>query len=361
MDPAIKHAVAAIGASHEYKLRVQAGKFNLETDGLRAFALRQVNKSIKALVRPRQGTREGLVRALTASVLFACWGSLSEGRGRAVPHVVHAGRILRQLKGMDGDGEGREEGEGVEYPISRGLIEPLVVQYESQLGVYYGDEGSGKEEYLDITAPINITSIAEARILLLQAISVTQDSVTSLGEDNTPQGKETLQTAKTGLVFFFHRWSLALDSHLSTTQPSPSTLRAAQLLQCHQLAAQIATSITPSSDPNINPWTAYTPQMKSILATLLHLHATDPRRTTPSSQPPQTPYFTSTMGMTEPLYIVASRCTDEETAVKARSLLGRLPPSEGAKSSWRVGFLERLLVTISGTGGRWEWRGGAEE
>lgn len=339
-DPAIKHAVAAIGAAHEYKLRRQAAKFNLETDGLHAFALRQVNKAIKALVQPAQGTRQGLLRAVTASILFACFESLSSGREAAVPHVVHATRILKQLKQTKEDKRGKTP-----YPVSMSLIEPLVVQYESQLGVYYGDTSRGKEEYLDINLPIIFTSVAEARILLLQAISVTQDAFTQYSSDPT-----ALNTAKNALATWFSNWSTAFNSHLLQTQIDPITTRSARLMQCHHMAAALVCLITPSTTSNSNPWTPFTNEMKSALDALQDLHATDPRRTTPSSQPPHMPYFSSTMGMTEPLYIIASRCVDKETAARAKGLMGRLPPSEGAESSWRIGVLETLLRRVSGTG-----------
>jgi hypothetical protein len=78
LDPAIRHAVAAIGASHEYALRKQASRFNAETDGLLPFALRQCNKAINYLLRPSYKCSQGdLMRALTACVLFASFESLS--------------------------------------------------------------------------------------------------------------------------------------------------------------------------------------------------------------------------------------------------------------------------------------------
>lgn len=350
-DPAIKHAVAAIGASHEHKLRQQAAKFNLETDGLHAFGLRQINKSIKALVQPAQGTPRGLIRALTASILFACFESLNDSRAAAVPHVVHASRILKQLKR-------RIETEGMEkmkpdssYPISMDLIEPLVVQYESQLGVYYGDSERGKEEYLDISQPIVIKSVPGARILLLQGISITQDAFTRHGEDRTESGRLALKYAKQELAEWFRRWGTAFDLYLSKTQVDSSMIRQLKLVKCHQMAGLVAASVDPTLGNKA--WEPFTNDMKRAFRIIADLHATDPRRTVPSSQPPHAPYFSSTMGMTEPLYIIASRCADPETSAKATALLGRLPPSEGANSSWRISFLENLLQTISGTKRNW--------
>ncbi|KAF2161873.1 hypothetical protein M409DRAFT_58654 [Zasmidium cellare ATCC 36951] len=340
-DPAIKHAVAAIGASHEYKLRRQAAKFNLETDGLHAFALRQINKAIKALVQPSQGTSRGLLRALTASILFACFESLNDSRAAAVPHVVHATRILKQFK-QTAEEDGQKNHTSA-YPIPMALIEPLVVQYESQLGVYYGDTKRGKEEYLDITQPFTISSVPSARILLLQGISVTQDAFTQYGDDRT-----SLKTAKADLAAWFRKWGAAFDSFLSRTQIDSTMIRSCKLMKCHQLAALVVASVDPTRGEDA--WVPFTDDMKKVFAMISDLHSRDPRRTILSSQPPHTPYFSSTMGMTEPLYIIASRCKDEETARKATALLGRLPPSEGANSSWRISFLENLLCTISGTG-----------
>lgn len=349
-DSAIKHAVAAIGASHEHKLRRQAAKFNLETDGLHAFALRQINKSIKALVQPAQGTSRGLIRALTASILFACFESLNDGRAAAVPHVVHASRILKQLK-QTFEAEGEKKKLVSPYPIPMDLIEPLVVQYESQLGVYYGDAQRRKEEYVDISQPIVIKSVSDARILLLQGISITQDAFTEHGEDRTESGRIALKRAKEELAKWFRRWGTAFDLYLSKTQVDSTMIRCCKLVKCHQMAGLVAASVDPTLGDKA--WVPFTNDMKRAFRIISDLHATDPRRTVPSSQPPHTPYFSSTMGMTEPLYIIASRCADPETSAKATALLGRLPPSEGANSSWRISFLENLLQTISGTKRNW--------
>lgn len=340
-DPAIRHAVAAIGASHEYKLRKQVAKFNLETEGLHAFALRQVNKAIKALVQPAQGTTQGLLRALTASILFACFESLNNSREAAIPHVVYAGRILKQLKQTAEDENTKRP-----YPVPMHLIEPLVVQYEAQRGVYYGDSERPKDAYLDISKPIVIRSIAEARILLLQAISVMQDVFTQYGEDDTESGTIALKCAKKEMAEWFGRWNNAFETHLSRTQIDTVTMRSCKLIKCHQIATTIAAGVDPLLGEDC--WAPFTDDMKKAYAIIADLHATDPRRTTPSSQPPHTPYFSSTMGMTEPLYVIASRCADPETSQNAKALLGRLPPSEGANSSWRISFLETLLCTISG-------------
>ena len=98
-DTAIKHAVAASGASHEYALRRQASRNSAETNGLLPFSLRQCNKAIHSLLRPNTRLKQGdLMRALTASVLFASFESLTGNKEGAIPHVIHSRRLVEQLK-----------------------------------------------------------------------------------------------------------------------------------------------------------------------------------------------------------------------------------------------------------------------
>lgn len=99
MDDAVKHIVAAIGASHEWSLRKQASRSNTETDRLGVFALRQCNKSIECLVRPvKSNDEKALLRNLTAAVLFTCFESTNDDRQAALLHVMHARRLIEQSK-----------------------------------------------------------------------------------------------------------------------------------------------------------------------------------------------------------------------------------------------------------------------
>lgn len=134
-DDAIKHAVAAIGASHEHQLRRQASRHNAETDSLQPFALRQCNKAITALVKPAKGAdQHDLKRALTAAVLLACFESVAENREGAIPHVVHARRLLEQYKQRHSNKGPAST--GAVFPIDVDVVEPLVTHYEVQVGGY---------------------------------------------------------------------------------------------------------------------------------------------------------------------------------------------------------------------------------
>ena len=54
------------------------------------------------------------------------------------------------------------------------------------------------------------------------------------------------------------------------------------------------------------------------------------------------------MGMTEPLYLVAFRCTDLATAKEAQALLKKLPSNEGIHSAAKTAFVEEILCIVDG-------------
>lgn len=344
LDHAIKHAVVALGASHEYKLRKQASRLNSETDGLLPFGIRQCNKAITNLLRPGNAEKApSLMRALTASIIFASFESLSGNSEGAVPHVVHARKLLETYK----DGQ-RNDRQTHDFPINLDIIEPLVAHYEVQIGSYiYDDELDGTLKTFDVTAPLEFNTIGEARVPLGQAIAEYGVEIYKIKRQHPIDVLNAIAECKFKYAGWMRRWDAAFTTFLSNNRSSfnRDTLNGCRLLKAHQLAASAFAGV--AYQQGESAWTAFTPELHAINDLIATMIDNLPKRGV-AAQAPQLAYLSSTMGMTEPVYLVATRCTDPAVADRARELMKKLPLNEGVHSAWRTAFIEKSLCEATG-------------
>lgn len=349
-DDAIKHAVAAIGASHEHQLRRQASRINAETDGLRPFALRQCNKAITALVKPaKRMDQHDLKRALTAAVLLACFESVAGNRDGAVPHVVHSRRLLEQYKHCQASRNPRIKSDA--FPIDLDVIEPLITHYEVQVGGYAGEsDPSGMIKKFSLTEPFSINRIADARVSLEGAIASLSVVLWNLQHDHSPEAIELAEKQKFAHSSWLQDWDRKFTHFLARSEQhlDKKTFNGCRLIKAHHLTIYIVASITWGQGGSV--WASFTPNFATIIDLLTAILDNSPKKAAASTAP-QTPYISATMGMTEPLYVTLSRCVDEGVVKRARELVGRLPMNEGIHSEWRTGFVERALRAAEGREG----------
>jgi hypothetical protein len=95
-EPAVRHAIAAIGALHE-KLLTGAVNPTQSQDKRTRFALEQCNKSIQHLVQPpNANTKPDLRLMLTTCVLFTCFEALQGHCEQAIIHATQGYGLLQQ-------------------------------------------------------------------------------------------------------------------------------------------------------------------------------------------------------------------------------------------------------------------------
>ena len=95
-EPAVRHAIAAIGALHE-KLLTGAVNPEQSQDQRTRFALEQCNKSIQHLVSPAdKSTKPDLRLMLTTCVLFTCFEALQGHCEQAIIHATQGYSLLQQ-------------------------------------------------------------------------------------------------------------------------------------------------------------------------------------------------------------------------------------------------------------------------
>lgn len=339
-DAAIRHAVVAIGALHEHTLRLQASRHNLETAGLHPFALRQCNKAIKQLLRPSSAS---LIRATTAAILFAYFENMQGSREAAVPHVLYARRLaVRQRQHSSKDLTTASP-----WPIRLDEVEPLLSHLEIQLRDKQSEDmppGTGRE--LDLSAPLHFHSIAPARVTLEKLIAQWRELVVSLPSSPTQYHIDEVAATRALYADWLRRWDVAFTQYLTLHGHTLDaiTMTGCRILKAHQVAALVLTEVDYTLGEAA--WDRCTALFKIVVELCSAAVGDMPTRLT--SQVPQTAYLSLGMGMTEPLYAAATRCTDTETAARAWSLLHRLPKNEGAFSAWRTSNIEALLCLATG-------------
>lgn len=344
-DQAIFHAVAAIGAIHEHRHRKQTSQASAETNGLHLFALKQCNKAITKLVSSGKKTaRYDSMRTVTASVLFACFESLSGNETGATTHVVHSKRLLRQHDIQRHAGARCKHLES--FPVDMETIEPLVAHYEVRFGSSTA-ERKGLTDTVNLDGALIFTRLADARISLEKAISGLSQVIWDLESDHSPAAVSVIAHERSRYSAWFQTWECAFTAFLAqeSTRLDSETLNGCRLLKAHHLAA----SILAGADYTLGEtaWARVSKEFSIIVELLDGILILLPKRPV-TPDPPQTPYLTATMGMIEPLYLTATRCPDSGISGKAEVLLGKLPLSEGARSVWKTSIIETVLCTATG-------------
>lgn len=123
------------------------------------------------------------------------------------------------------------------------------------------------------------------------------------------------------------------------------TLDACRLLKSHHTAASVLASVAYGKGEGV--WAPFVPEFRTVVVLMTEIIKNMPRKG-PTYQVPQTPYFSATIGLTEPLFVTMLRCADKTIAGEARALLAKLPQNEGFHSTWRTNFIEKTLCAVTG-------------
>jgi hypothetical protein len=345
----IKHAIAAIGACHEYQLLFRSGQCGVETKRLLTFSTRQCNQAMTAMLQSTGNLSADLERALTASVLFTTYENLNGCRERAETHTRYSKALLEQVQRTPR--EGAKVGDShVTVPLE--LLRPLIAHYEIQ-GDYYIHEANFHLCPADMRLifpfddALRLESITDCRTTLERAIATLG---IALLDSCGPEGyhRDTpIANIKKEFSSWFRRWGRALDDLLILeSASSDEDVRISfQLLRAHQLAASTLAEV--DSSRGEAAWEDFTTRFQDILALIEPGLSLSANRGL-SFAAPNVQYVSQTMGLFEPLYCVAARCVDTCIARQAVILIEKLPLREGGRSAWKTDFIERILSSCTG-------------
>jgi hypothetical protein len=355
VEPAVRHAIAAIGALHEKLLTGALNPAELQ-DRRTRFALEQCNKSIQILTKPTEsGKRPDLRLMLTTCVLFTCFEALQGHCEQAITHATQGYNLLQQYA-MDPENGRWDVGTfAVELDQLNMLMRRLQRQSKGMLGKEFN--AIPDVEAINRRRPTTFNNLHEARAGLETVLNQLTIFFMDLELDDKFYDM-AVSNAEKHLLFesWLESWEKAFSAYLAQHQAdlNPQDRKAAMILKAHHLVAEILCGVDLSHGEL--GWDAFQQQFKAIvdLATAF-LEGTTQTDTsiiearwktggTFISSPAATLSFT--LGIVDPLYEVCARCRDPVLRRRALDLLARHPRQECMWSSWSAWKVGKFLLRL---------------
>ena len=358
-EPAVKHAIAAVGALHE-KLLTGAVNPNESQDRRTQFALEQCNKSIQHLLKPKEGTqRPDLRLMLTTCVLFTCFEALQGHCEAAIQHATQGYSLIQQYA-MDPENERWDIGAfAVELDQLTLMMRRLQTQSKGLMGKEYNIVPDS--EQMSMQKPTLFNSLHDARVGL--ELVMNKITVFFLDLELDDQFYDlVISNAEKHLIFspWLEAWERAFSALLARNQARMTTedRKAAMILKAHHLVAEILSNVDLSL-AEIG-WDSFHDKFVAIvdLATAV-LEGTPQADTSVIEARWKTggvfisaanTTLSFSLGIVDPLYEVVSRCRDPVLRRKALDLLARHPRQECMWSSWSAWKVGKYLMRLEEEG-----------
>ncbi|KAF2721735.1 hypothetical protein K431DRAFT_268128, partial [Polychaeton citri CBS 116435] len=243
-EPAIRHAIAAVGALHE-KLLTGAVNSNENQDRRTRFALEQCNKSIQHLIQPENGTGLPDLRLmLTTCVLFTCFEALQGHCEQAIIHATQGYSLLQQYA-MDPE---NQQGDIGSFAVELNQLVLIMRRLQTQSKALMNKEYNVIPDAAQISVqkPGHFNSIQEARMGLEMVLNRITIFFLDLELDDQYYDL-VVSTAEKHLLFapWLKSWEQAFTIFLSANQNTMSAQdrKGAMVLKAHHIVAEILSDV----------------------------------------------------------------------------------------------------------------------
>ena len=344
-EPAILHAITAIGALHEC---IMQRAFADEKRKARAieFALNQCNKAISCLTssqaaemtidfskRSRKTPNSRL--ALTTCVLFTCFEAMQGRCDSAVNHALQGRRLLEATGRPNVTSMTPAEEDDLEQ--MRPIVERLEVQATALL-----DKGRRPEiDTSDQTAPLPpiefVYSLDHAHNTLHTALNSVMRFMQGF-HPTAPRDHIAVTMAEKYLRYapWFAKWEAAFTTYLGDAREQMGNvdLKRAMVLKANHLVGTMLASVDQSAGPVA--YDAYEAEFRAIVDLSREVLASFscPPLPTLTGGSSGTPYLSFSLWVTDPLWMAISRCRNPTIRQAAFTLLSQNPRQEGI---WHAG------------------------
>ncbi|QYS96221.1 Zn(2)-C6 fungal-type domain-containing protein [Trichoderma simmonsii] len=348
-EPAVLHAVTALGAAHKNEERISLTEYNE--------AIRHLRHSLK------RSDKEALRVCLITCMLFVCIELLRGGFKAGHAHLTNGLRILREIQqreGVTSDGDIilRSKAVSVEDTLvevfSRLNVQVALFGQVSSYLLFVGDSAESPRTY-DI--PQTFSSLLEARKYMDALINGShilgeQASQLILSGQCIP---EKLYEDQGRLEAALMRWLRALDSShekLINRADYRTKFAIPMLLLYHTMTRIMAATALRGTDEMI--YDHYLPDFSLLIkqsADLWDLMRTAMKKALGlrgSSRPDIN--FTIDMGFIPPLYYALAKCRQPNLRRMILELLKEVPHREGAWDGFTVINMGDLLIEIEEEG-----------
>lgn len=359
-EPAIKHALIALGAAHE---SYQAGRVDsFISPGL---ALQQYNRAISFLNHQLSNPgRRATEITLICCVIFICFESVQGNYDAALLHLKSGIDILKS-KGLAAD-----EGKSGDVPYldpqtdEDDLIElftRLDVSASAFLDIQPPQLAMRLSESLPDLATHRFQDIAEARKYLQRLVNMCLHLALWHYQyhDNHSLLPVEAEAERIKLMSAIRQWGVQFDVLLKSpamTDLSGRSLQGAFTLIMQQKTIILILEASPFSDKRmLGPFEKDIESIVSIATWLVRTSGPSPRSGPKSAftgkaqlEAGDAPKFTADMGIIAPLYYVAMNCPNPSIRQRALDVL-RIPRREGL---WDSVLISNIAEKVQGVDGQ---------
>ncbi|KAJ8071481.1 hypothetical protein OCU04_001801 [Sclerotinia nivalis] len=349
-EPAVRHAVIALGSLHErFELEDKfISKVRGDTEE-NSFALRQYVRAINCLVQPSMSvntnhTYKSANVALTACILFICFETLRGDHGSALAHIDGGVKIFSEMQ-VSGESSAISIEDLPEDHIPVSIFRILFSRLDTQASVLNSrariiDGGSGSSLN---SIPDQFLNVEQAREALESIWTFSGRNLLSCSMYNgVPLPLPTSEEAKILLLFRLESWNRAFELYSCTTNETnsiellnPMEKSARNLLRMHKTMTQIlvTTSTTypiASNEPNELLWDKFRSEFESMVrwaSEFIHMPPNIRREGREAAS------FTLDNEILQPLFLVATKCRHRSIRNKAILLLKQADRQEGLWNS----------------------------
>ncbi|OBT89238.1 hypothetical protein VE02_04267 [Pseudogymnoascus sp. 03VT05] len=356
-DPAVLHALIALGAVDLGKATRELACAKERVRGYERVALVQYNKAIVGLgvhFRSRDGDARRV--ALITCLLFICIELLRERFKTANTHLSNGLKLLSEMR----RGGGEEMRGGGELLINTELesVDDYLVEAFTRFNIHsslFGQDTillytiAPHASSTDHAIPRAFTTFRTARLYLdtvINAIYNLAHQVASLPSASPiPQHyTHTQSTLRTSLDQWLEAFQSSLPT-LTTHHPLITPLVAPLLYTYHTMSTIIlSTSLSPRNelvyDSHTTAFESMIRLIRGVWETILSAHAPL------GDEIPDPPGFTADMGFIPPLFFVVLKCRDRGLRREALDLLAGAPHREGLWDGVMAGGVGRRVVEI---------------
>lgn len=165
-DPAVKHAIAAIGALHE-RLLIGGDEQDVTHQQKTRFALEQCNQSIQLITTPEDGNKPPDLRLmLTTCVLFTCFEAMQGHCDQAISHAAQGYKLLKQYTA-----DPEKSCEAGAFAVELDQLCLIMQRLQTQSKGLTGKHCATGEDNAELQKPVRFEKLREARMALEQVIN----------------------------------------------------------------------------------------------------------------------------------------------------------------------------------------------
>ena len=353
-EPAVRYAMVSVGAFNERRnfharstpcgntitstsaQKIEASIRREQEHHNNPFALSQYNKAITHLTKAMSSSSSNSVdTALLVCILFVCVECLRGDYEPALQHFKGGMSIALAAAGTQGPNS-----RGHQTTAIREKLLPFFNRLEL-LGQVYGTQpmyeyGLQPSE----TLPQTFHSIVEARDSIVHLMNLSIRLIHSTRTSRYSNGITPIDRLyHSQIINCLHAWKETLDHYLLTVPPSPRLTEAATILQIQQLAT--LTWLNRSLVPEECATDADIPLYERAVSLAETLPST-----TDSAQSFQPSTFLFDMETVSPLYLVAIKCRHPAIRRRAIAVLRRRVRREGLWDSGKAAAIAERVVEI---------------